>query len=104
MKDLWALRLQKLYEEIEDPSLSGDTTLWFSSQTEISSGAEEDNHPYQRRKAANFPRLIDSLALCYLGILLLRIPFSLGSIYRYLHIHPFQLNFADMSLVNRTLS
>lgn len=77
MRDLWALRVQKLQERIEDRSASQETTL-FSSQQEDS---VEENA--QKRKVTDSPRLIETLCLCYLGATLLRIPVAVGDILWY---------------------
>lgn len=60
------------------------TSQLFSSQTELSNEADEEEKRYHRRKLTDSPRVIDSLALCYLGTLLLRIPVSIGYIQRFL--------------------
>lgn len=74
MRDLWALRVQKLQEKIEDRSSSQESTL-FSSQQEAS--LEEDS---QKRKGTDSPKLIETLCLCYLGASLLRLPVTVGDI------------------------
>lgn len=53
----------------------------FSSQAAASSEADETAQG-GGRKATDSPRLIDSLALCYLGALLLRLPVGVGDIHR----------------------
>ena len=35
------------------------------------------------KKAGDSPVLVETVALCYLGILLMRLPIGLGDIYRY---------------------
>jgi RNA polymerase I-specific transcription initiation factor RRN7 len=35
------------------------------------------------KKASDSPVLVETVALCYLGILLMRLPIGLGDIYRY---------------------
>lgn len=74
MRDLWALRVQKLQEKIEDRSSSQESTL-FSSQQEES--LEGDS---QKRKGTDSPKLIETLCLCYLGASLLRLPVTVGDI------------------------
>ena len=81
MQDLWALRLQKLQERIEDPSVSEENTPVFSSQPEDFS--EREDEPMSRRKATDSPRLLEALGLCYLGALLLRIPITVGDMLSY---------------------
>jgi hypothetical protein len=78
VRDLWALRVQKLQDRIEDVSTSGENTPLFSSQAEDSGGEQS-----QRRKLADSPRLIETLCLCYLGASLLRIPVTVGEVLSY---------------------
>ncbi|PGH03775.1 ubiquitin-60S ribosomal protein L40 [Polytolypa hystricis UAMH7299] len=81
VKDLWSLRVQKLYEKRDDPYISDDnTTQIFSSQTELSTAADEEENRYHKKKITDSPKLIDTLALCYLGTLLLKVPVSVGYI------------------------
>ncbi|KAL1957447.1 hypothetical protein VTO42DRAFT_6015 [Malbranchea cinnamomea] len=85
VKDLWTLRLHKLYERSDENYLSDDkTTQVFSSQTELSTAVDEEEQRYHRKKLSDSPKIIDSLGLCYLGILLLRIPVSIGYIQRWI--------------------
>lgn len=66
----------------EDNYLSDETTSHgtFSSQsgTDTDNHIEEEESAYHRKKLTKSPKLVDSLALCYLGILLLRLPISVG--------------------------
>lgn len=58
----------------------------FSSQPESGTEAESKNDKRRREwkvKDKQMPTLIESLGLCYLGTVLLRLPVSLGEIYRY---------------------
>ena len=61
----------------------------FSSQTDGEKGAETEDEGQEvkseggkLKKERLYPSLVDSLAICYMGIMLLRIPISLGDIYR----------------------
>ena len=84
MKELWTLRLQKLYERNDEGYLSDDnTTQVFSSQTEQSTAVDDEENRYHKKQLSSSPKAVESLALCYLGILLLRIPVSIGYIQRY---------------------
>lgn len=83
MKDLWALRLQLLKEKIieisnEDPVFSSQP----QTETEIESNGEELGREYKVEGKA-MPTLIETLGLCYLGMVLLRSPISMGDLYRY---------------------
>lgn len=55
----------------------------------------KDEEEEVNRKGANFkvrgrdmPTLIESLGICYLAMILLRLPISVGDLQRYLNIHP----------------
>ncbi|KAI5302042.1 Pol I core factor CF, partial [Ascosphaera pollenicola] len=87
VKGLWALRLQMLTLR-EDNYLSDDTTSHgtFSSQsgTDTSNAVEDEESVYHKKKLTKSPKLIDSLALCYLGMLLLRMPVSVGFLMKWM--------------------
>ncbi|KAI5286605.1 Pol I core factor CF [Ascosphaera aggregata] len=92
VKGLWALRLQMLTLR-EDNYLSDDTTTHtFSSQsqsqsqsgTDVLTAIDEEENAYHRKKLTSSPKLIDSLALWYLGMLLLRLPISVGHIMKWI--------------------
>ena len=60
----------------------------FSSQTDAEdapggSNEEEDGAPVggRRKKEGIHPTLTDSLSLCYMGIMILRMPISLGDMF-----------------------
>lgn len=86
VKDLWALRLQLLKNKI-DPESEGNAV--FSSQPESEKETErrdERKREWKREwkvRGKDMPTLIESLGLCYLGMVLLRLPVSLGDVYRY---------------------
>jgi RNA polymerase I-specific transcription initiation factor RRN7 len=86
IRDLWALRLQTLKTKAGDPSES-DTqpTIFTSTSGESDSAATYDRRqrPKHRWFGKDFPKLLDTLGLCYLGMLLLRLPCSLGDINRW---------------------
>lgn len=86
VKDLWALRLQSLvdkFDESLDAADSNGSAEIFSSQASAID-AVEDKSPSSStaRKVTDNPLLEESLGLCYLGTLLLRLPVSIGDIYR----------------------
>ena len=82
VKDLWSLRLRTLQHRLVNAS---DEEAVFSSQVtsdvemEASRHVKGDGRPLRTR---NLPRLIDSLGLCYLAMMLLRLPVSLGDLHR----------------------
>ncbi|KAL8903727.1 MAG: hypothetical protein Q9207_003745 [Kuettlingeria erythrocarpa] len=79
VKGLWALRLDTIDLGTEETTLhsSQDTT---KPQTD-SQGDHEGRARLSRTKP--MPSLIDSLATCYLGMVILRLPFSLGDVHRW---------------------
>ena len=83
VKDLWALRLQLLKSKADATS---DEDTVFSSQPQ-SETETEDKHDGVGRKwrvgGKDMPSLIETLGLCYLGMILLRLPVSIGEIHRY---------------------
>lgn len=82
IKDLWALRLQLLKDRV-DPESEGN--MVFSSQRESEKEAESKNDGKREWKVRGkeMPVLNETLGLCYLGMILLRLPVSLGDVYRY---------------------
>ena len=83
VKDLWALRLQLLKDRTLADS-DGDTV--FSSQAQTEEDELESGSKYGRAwkaRAKAIPTLLETLGLCYLGTVLLRLPVSLGDMYRY---------------------
>ncbi|KAL7268566.1 hypothetical protein RUND412_008808 [Rhizina undulata] len=108
VRDLWTLRLQKLSSTIpsaedldsqeKDPDGSIDTfSAGYSSQSsylytsgeesQVSSTASRLKRKRQRRKvpkSSDRPKLIVTIALCYLGLLLLRVGVCLGDMQRWM--------------------
>lgn len=78
VRDLWTLRLSKLLHRLESPDRVGS-----ESQT-LSSGEERDEDHTRRasKRVIGSPKLIETLALCYMGSLLLRLPVRLQELYR----------------------
>ncbi|PYH64700.1 TFIIB-type zinc finger domain-containing protein [Aspergillus vadensis CBS 113365] len=79
VRDLWALRLETYAEKINDPSEQDEEPEFFSSQ--VTSGLDGSDDTRFRGRQATWPRLIDSIALCYLGALLMRLPVGVGDFY-----------------------
>ncbi|OAX83010.1 hypothetical protein ACJ72_02641 [Emergomyces africanus] len=94
-KDLWSLRLPQLYSRSGDGSVYAsdhdtDQPQVFSSSAAAIPGASdadadedgdaatEEENVYHRRRLMESPKLIDSMALCYLGLMLLRVPIGIG--------------------------
>ena len=82
VRDLWALRLSKLLHRHESPQPGGSGSKAFSSVGE--SGDDDDSRMSRKRtgEGGDFPKLIETIALCYMGILLLRLPIGLHELYR----------------------
>ena len=94
VRDLWGLKLgviQRVGAE-KDGYGSGTGTMLFSSTSEggatdsDATGGKSLGSRRSRKSVAaeeKLPRLIETLGLCYLGTLLLRLPTSLGEFYKW---------------------
>ncbi|OKL59360.1 hypothetical protein UA08_05400 [Talaromyces atroroseus] len=90
VKDLWGLRLQNLTDKydvsLDEPDEDTGTET-FSSQTPAVASVEDKDQNLKgqktSRKSTDSPLLKETLGLCYLACLLLRLPVSVGDIYRY---------------------
>lgn len=86
VRDLWALRLRDLTSRFDvslDEPLDDASSGVFSSQTPAVASVEAKSEGYiSARKSTNNPLLRETLGLCYLACLLLRLPVSVGDIYR----------------------
>ncbi|KAI8946193.1 hypothetical protein F4801DRAFT_565625 [Xylaria longipes] len=88
VRALWALRVRNLPlrerggRKGDESDAGGTSQTWFSSQSETgeSSGADlsDATTAMDARRRWKLPRLIDTLALCYLGCLVRRLPISTG--------------------------
>jgi RNA polymerase I-specific transcription initiation factor RRN7 len=92
VRDLWGLRLRVFQGESErDGYDSGVSVVGFtSSEDELGSDTTGGRSLWSgtsRRSVADtkkwLPKLIETLALCYLGTLLMRLPTSLGEIFKW---------------------
>ncbi|KAF2089632.1 hypothetical protein K490DRAFT_37491 [Saccharata proteae CBS 121410] len=82
IRDLWAIRLPKLISKIESADEIRSESQLYSSQSEGETDTEgEASRGVNSRKLDAIPHLIDTLALCYFGMLLLRLPACLGDLY-----------------------
>ncbi|CAG7977530.1 unnamed protein product [Penicillium nalgiovense] len=75
VRDLWALRLQDFESRITDPTEDDDDDTeseLFSSQPPETDESRDGFKPNSRY--LEWPRLIDSVALCYLAAFLMRLP------------------------------
>ena len=83
VKDLWSLRLQLVKSKT---GATSDEDTVFSSQPQ-SETETEDKHDGIGREwkvgGKDMPTLTETLGLCYLGMILLRLPISIGELHRY---------------------
>ena len=82
IKDLWSLRLRLLAERLSDPS---DDNAVFSSQTHSETetdGKGSGGEKILKVRCRATPSLIETLGICYLGTILLRLPVSIGDLHR----------------------
>lgn len=86
-KDLWTLRLQYVKDQVEDIGLGSDSESQAQSQSQrelFSSQSETDTEKTAKsrrhQKYSSSIHLIDSLAICYVAVLLLRLPILPGDI------------------------
>ena len=78
---MWALKLRRLQDKIGAVNDGQDDMQMFSSQAETT---EAENTDQQMAKhLTGTPKLIDTLALCYLAAMLLRLPISIGDLHRH---------------------
>lgn len=104
IKDLWALRLQLLKGKLSDPEKEGMQLFTSKSEmkksevgkkeketggntnTEVEDEEEEvgSNGGNAKDRGRGMPQLVESLAICYLAMMLLRLPISVGDLQRYL--------------------
>lgn len=96
VRDLWDLRIRgSPAAAVEDPTSDGEMSV-FSSQAEASedeSRSRTSRASSRDRRVTDWsaeagdswpaPRVSDTLALCYLGCLLLRIPIRIGDLVRW---------------------
>ncbi|KAI7187927.1 hypothetical protein KC363_g5728 [Hortaea werneckii] len=89
VRDLWALRLQKLQTRVShesDTETEGQSQV-FSSQSEgETSASEASRHSRRRRHIRNegAPNVRDAICLCYMGALLLHEPITVADFFRWI--------------------
>lgn len=89
VRDLWALRLQKLQGKVSYDSET-DTEAVFSSQSERGSGTENETATSQRSRQASRKKptglsLTDVVCIIYVGIMLLRIPLTIADLHKWVN-------------------
>jgi len=86
VRDLWALRLQtftlRINESAEDEDGDESEREVFSSQAGDTDESEDLGFKVGQRYL-QWPRLLDSVALCYLAALLMRLPICVSDFYQY---------------------
>lgn len=92
MKDLWALRLQNVRTRVSydsETETEAQSSQAFSSQSESETASGSQSSRRSRRKdgpsTEETPTLIDTLSLCYIATLLLRIPVTVGNIHDWIN-------------------
>ena len=83
VKNLWALRLQLLKGHVE---ATPDEVNLFSSQPQTGkneSKVDKTTHKRTLRLDKVMPSLVDSLGICYMGMMLLRLPVGIGELHRW---------------------
>jgi RNA polymerase I-specific transcription initiation factor RRN7 len=89
-RDLWDLRIRAFSSLAPEKETSSVKLEMFSSQSLLEEA--EDNRPGGSRSRSwdpdrnsdwPMPRVIDTLALCYLSCLLLKVPISIGQLYNW---------------------
>lgn len=82
VRDLWGLRLAKLMRKVEgEESGTEGWGLGIGSQEERENGRKGS----KKKTAGGSPTLIDTICLCYMGMLLMRLPISLSQVLRWIH-------------------
>jgi len=83
VRDLWLLRLQMMEELLESPNDQGKVSRLFSSQSEGDQSEDDEDGLVPQsisKMQKRIPRLVETLGICYLSLLLLRLPISMGDI------------------------
>lgn len=90
VRDLWDLRIRAFSSLVPDETEAPDTLEVFSSQPlpdegEIVEKPTSTNRNWDADRGSNWPmpKMSDTLGLCYLGCLLLRIPIRIGEIFQW---------------------
>lgn len=70
-------------------SEAGKKTTGGNTNTETEDEEEDVNRKwgYVKYRCRDMPTLIESLGICYMAMILLRLPISVGDLQRYLNIH-----------------
>jgi hypothetical protein len=92
VRDLWALRLRGFSTRINETSdEDDDEPQIFSSQAtpaESENGSADESGFRPESHFLQWPRLLDSVGICYLAAVLMRLPLCVVDVHRYV---PYQL-------------
>lgn len=80
VKSMWALRLQLLSDKVE--THKDDNEMEFSSQPTSEDDSETEEGNRGKWTGKTMPTLMESLALCYLAAMILRLPLSIGDLHQ----------------------
>ncbi|KAL6858485.1 hypothetical protein J3F83DRAFT_750966 [Trichoderma novae-zelandiae] len=91
VRDLWDLRTRGSNSSMADDAQGDDEDLAVFSSEPSRSPSSRERHPMARKQSWDpelglrwpLPRVPDTLAICYLGCILLRIPTHLGDVIRW---------------------
>ena len=90
VKDLWTLRLQRvqskvLYESETDTEAPSSQVFSSQSESEHTTASRSTRRSRKRDEQVKggSPKLVETLSLCYIGLLLLRIPVTVADIHRW---------------------
>lgn len=112
VRDLWTLWLSRLDHRLRDPTktdgLAADTegddepatTSADETDTGLETAGDPDSHQKGKRTHES-PQLVDTIALNYIGIILLRRPVSLARIFKY--VSPSLLCLVSLSISDKVL-
>lgn len=90
-KDLWALRSQKIQGKVSyesETDTEGFSSQGFSSQSESESAtASRSSRRLKAKTKMNegTPNLVDTLSLCYIATLLLRLPITVADLHQWIN-------------------
>ncbi|KAL2848061.1 hypothetical protein BJY01DRAFT_212164 [Aspergillus pseudoustus] len=82
VRDLWALRLETYAPKIAEAADEDSQPEFFSSQPASAREDTETETFNAGSKLVQWPRLIDTLGLCYLATLLMRLPVSVADFHQ----------------------
>ncbi|KAJ5929098.1 RNA polymerase I-specific transcription initiation factor Rrn7 [Penicillium verhagenii] len=87
VRDLWAYRLRaytlRINESTEDEDIETEPELFSSQPTQKSQKEDDDKVGFQIRPVYHiWPRMPETVALCYLGAILMRLPICVYDLHR----------------------